>query len=616
MKQLLVIFALVLFGVQGLFGQVVGHYDVAMTQTPFSSGFQPRGLMTTSDGGYLVWGMSTNFPPSAAFVKMGSDMSIGWTRVLADVQNVTGEAVELADRFCFVGYQSSPAYGRLIEINKTSGTLICQRQFEGRILSMDKATDSTVVVCGEIESPSFWTSGYNHFKWDGWLSEVGVYGDTLWTKRVGVMNFADKLTAVQKLPDDGYVVAGDRVPGVIPALPPINNSDTQLAVLDSLGNIETAKQVDFFPVQGSGIASEYVYDLTCVDTMVYAAIWLTGSSASKGAIVAMSTSGSWLKTVAFGHNGISSSLNTYTYGITPGVNGGVLAVGMSKGSGFVTKFDDTLGVEWTKTIPGITHVSKIVHSGYGYVMIGRTTSPHGFRLVFMDESGNIGGSVCGADTLNFGSVMYDAADVVDAPLMIGSYPYEGFSAVSSTNTTTSVSLSDSCLVSIGALPIELVSFGGECAGQDVRLDWMTATEQNTSHFVVERSADSQNFTSVGLVSAAGNSQTTQVYSWLDTDPAELSYYRLRSVDLDGSEGLSDVVAVSCGTDDRGVRIFPNPVLSGRMITIIGSGSFEITDTTGRVVMRTVSDTVRVDLAPGTYFVRGDHERLAVPLVVQ
>ena len=88
--------------------------------------------------------------------------------------------------------------------------------------------------------------------------------------------------------------------------------------------------------------------------------------------------------------------------------------------------------------------------------------------------------------------------------------------------------------SVGPLPVELLSFTGHEEGQDVRLDWITASESGSSHFVMQRSADLNSFTSIGTVQAAGSSQSTLNYSLLDTEPLEgLAYYRLDQVDLNG-----------------------------------------------------------------------------------
>lgn len=99
--------------------------------------------------------------------------------------------------------------------------------------------------------------------------------------------------------------------------------------------------------------------------------------------------------------------------------------------------------------------------------------------------------------------------------------------------------------SVGPLPVELLAFSAQEVGEAVRLDWSTATETGSSHFVVERSRDLDRFVAVGSLAAAGFSQTTAHYSVVDQQALDgLSYYRLKQVDLNGQVEYFGPVAVS------------------------------------------------------------------------
>lgn len=88
------------------------------------------------------------------------------------------------------------------------------------------------------------------------------------------------------------------------------------------------------------------------------------------------------------------------------------------------------------------------------------------------------------------------------------------------------------------------------------LTWQTATEQNSSLFNIERSTNGQtNWKTIGTVKAAGNSQTTRDYQYTDEAPLSISYYRLRSVDFDGKEQLSNVVSVQQKAGGK-LKVFP------------------------------------------------------------
>jgi hypothetical protein len=60
------------------------------------------------------------------------------------------------------------------------------------------------------------------------------------------------------------------------------------------------------------------------------------------------------------------------------------------------------------------------------------------------------------------------------------------------------------------LPLHFLTFKGSLQNNAALLQWETANEVNTSHFVVERSIDGINFNPIGTVAAAGSSTTTLI----------------------------------------------------------------------------------------------------------
>lgn len=99
---------------------------------------------------------------------------------------------------------------------------------------------------------------------------------------------------------------------------------------------------------------------------------------------------------------------------------------------------------------------------------------------------------------------------------------------------------------LSPLPVELLSFSAECSGSRVELTWLTGSENNSSHFVVERSTDGVIFDPIAEVAAAGFSQTAHSYSYVDQGADGQMYYRLRTVDLDDTYRFGPTVASSCG----------------------------------------------------------------------
>ncbi|MFN8353547.1 MAG: T9SS type A sorting domain-containing protein [Spirosomataceae bacterium] len=111
----------------------------------------------------------------------------------------------------------------------------------------------------------------------------------------------------------------------------------------------------------------------------------------------------------------------------------------------------------------------------------------------------------------------------------------------------------------GYLPVELLYFNGQVTDdQKVLLNWATATEKQSSHFLIQRSKDLKTYTDVAKVKAAGNSASRLAYSLTDEAPLKgTSYYRLIQVDLDGSEHPYRPVAVRIN-DDSEIEVYPNP----------------------------------------------------------
>lgn len=113
--------------------------------------------------------------------------------------------------------------------------------------------------------------------------------------------------------------------------------------------------------------------------------------------------------------------------------------------------------------------------------------------------------------------------------------------------------------SSNVLPVTIVNFKAEPAGFMVTLTWNTVTEINFEKFVIERSDSGSDFEAVGTVDGHGNSNTLIKYEFTDPAPSNgVYYYRLKSVDYDGSFTFSDVVRADVNAVES-IAIFPNPV---------------------------------------------------------
>ena len=118
-----------------------------------------------------------------------------------------------------------------------------------------------------------------------------------------------------------------------------------------------------------------------------------------------------------------------------------------------------------------------------------------------------------------------------------------------------------------SLPVELSSFSTTCEQEVEQLNWTSESEYRFDFYEIEKSYDLEDFTSVGIVDAVGESTTTQAYSFelpLAIDNTQI-YYRLRMVDLDGSSEFSDIISgIFCGDESA---LLKNYSFNGRILTL-------------------------------------------------
>ncbi|PPK86641.1 putative secreted protein (Por secretion system target) [Neolewinella xylanilytica] len=182
-----------------------------------------------------------------------------------------------------------------------------------------------------------------------------------------------------------------------------------------------------------------------------------------------------------------------------------------------------------------------------------------------------------------------------------------------------------CIIQAIALPIELLTFDGTLRDDHVALSWETANETDNSHFFIERSINGFTFTAIGREEGAGTTTEMRYYTYYDSDfSTGKNYYRLRQVDFDGTEALSDVIVIDAGTATEGLKLFPNPIAAGAEASLqLGEDwgregiSLELFAANGqRVVQLRYAHADRLglptaDLTPGIYLARISNGRRSV-----
>ena len=161
------------------------------------------------------------------------------------------------------------------------------------------------------------------------------------------------------------------------------------------------------------------------------------------------------------------------------------------------------------------------------------------------------------------------------------------------------------------LPVKLSVFTVQKAAKSAQLDWTTEQETNSSHFIVQRSADGRKWNDIARVNAAGNSSIPINYRLYDNAPLNgINYYRLKQVDLDGRFEISVVKNISFKTL-YDVSISPNPAKDFINIDITKTDNevlnILITDLAGKIVqsLKSSQKSIKIataGIAKGLYFI--------------
>ncbi|NND32292.1 MAG: T9SS type A sorting domain-containing protein [Saprospiraceae bacterium] len=141
--------------------------------------------------------------------------------------------------------------------------------------------------------------------------------------------------------------------------------------------------------------------------------------------------------------------------------------------------------------------------------------------------------------------------------------------------------------SCALLPVELVQFSGTPTTDGIKLSWETASEINFEGFYIQRSQDAEYWNTQDWMDAKGGPDKYSVYHYLDPQPLTgMNYYRLNSVDVDGSTEYSSIVTIKYDRTGE-VRVFPT--LTSEQVTIAGTDqanlpTYEVRSSLGQLIL--------------------------------
>jgi len=167
------------------------------------------------------------------------------------------------------------------------------------------------------------------------------------------------------------------------------------------------------------------------------------------------------------------------------------------------------------------------------------------------------------------------------------------------------------------LPVELTSFTALAQGNNVVLNWTTATEVNNYGFEVERAAVNnqpliKSWAKIGFVEGHGNSNSPKEYSFTDLNPPSGKVkYSLKQIDFDGKFEYSQIVEITLETpvNFSVQQNYPNPFNPTTKISFsIPVQSFitlKVFDILGREIETLVNELKQ----PGYYDIEFDSRKL-------
>ncbi len=122
---------------------------------------------------------------------------------------------------------------------------------------------------------------------------------------------------------------------------------------------------------------------------------------------------------------------------------------------------------------------------------------------------------------------------------------------------------------IRAVPVTIEYFKGSRQNSGNLLDWKVACYNSpTATMVLERSNDARKFEAINSITETAT-RCLQPFSFVDASPlAGMNYYRLKTIDADGKESYSTIVAIM--NKDKGfamVSLMPNPVQTTAVLSI-------------------------------------------------
>lgn len=157
------------------------------------------------------------------------------------------------------------------------------------------------------------------------------------------------------------------------------------------------------------------------------------------------------------------------------------------------------------------------------------------------------------------------------------------------------------LTTASVLPVNITSFSVMPDKNSVLIMWTTATEQNNSHFDIERSADGKTYSKISTLQGNGTSSLSRTYQAYDDKPLNgINYYRIKQFDVDGKYQISDVRFLKMALQNYLLKVYPNPAHGDINFTLNNYNGNAITATLHNVSGKSMHEELVQTNASGNY----------------
>jgi hypothetical protein len=158
------------------------------------------------------------------------------------------------------------------------------------------------------------------------------------------------------------------------------------------------------------------------------------------------------------------------------------------------------------------------------------------------------------------------------------------------------------LSTAAVLPVSLTNFTVVQDKSRVLISWKTVTEQDNSHFDIERSIDGFTFSRIATVQGSGTSAVPHTYTANDNFPNNgMNYYRIKQYDNDGRFAISGVKSLSMLVQQAIAKAYPNPTHGDINFILQNNSNGPITATLTNLAGKVIhQEMIETNTAVNTY----------------